>query len=100
MPSHPDDDERLLGRLQAGDQHRTRGILRTKSRTTPPDGPATARPSPARADVNNGETAAVLGIHKAAASQHVRALRLKEIRSPAIGMLDDSDMSHAEEVDG
>ena len=43
-------------------------------------------------ELNNGETAAVLGIHKAAASnRYVRALRrLKEIRSPAIGMLDDS----------
>jgi RNA polymerase sigma-70 factor (ECF subfamily) len=46
-------------------------------------------------ELNNGETAAVLGIHKAAASQrYVRALRrLKEIRSPALGMLDDSDIS-------
>ena len=45
-------------------------------------------------ELNNGETAAVLGIHKAAASnRYVRALRrLKEIRSPALGMLDDSEM--------
>jgi RNA polymerase sigma-70 factor (ECF subfamily) len=46
-------------------------------------------------ELNNGETAAVLGIHKAAASnRYVRALRrLKEIRSPALGMLDDSEMT-------
>jgi RNA polymerase sigma-70 factor, ECF subfamily len=45
-------------------------------------------------ELNNGETAAVLGIHKAAASnRYVRALRrLREIRSPALGMLDDSGM--------
>ena len=45
-------------------------------------------------ELNNGETAAVLGIHKAAASnRYVRALRrLKEIRSPALGMLDDSEV--------
>ena len=38
-------------------------------------------------ELNNGETAAVLGIHKAAASnRYVRALRrLREIRSPALG---------------
>jgi RNA polymerase sigma-70 factor, ECF subfamily len=43
-------------------------------------------------ELNNGETAAVLGIHKSAASnRYVRALRrLKEIRSPNLGMLDDS----------
>ena len=43
-------------------------------------------------ELNNGETAAVLGIHKAAASnRYVRALRrLREIRSATIGMLDDS----------
>ncbi len=43
-------------------------------------------------ELNNGETAAVLGIHKAAASsRYVRALRrLREIRSPMLGMLDDS----------
>jgi RNA polymerase sigma-70 factor (ECF subfamily) len=43
-------------------------------------------------ELNNGETAAVLGLHKAAASnRYVRALRrLKEIRSPALGMLDDT----------
>jgi RNA polymerase sigma-70 factor, ECF subfamily len=43
-------------------------------------------------ELNNGETAAVLGIHKAAASnRYVRALRrLKDILSPAIGLLDDS----------
>jgi RNA polymerase sigma-70 factor (ECF subfamily) len=46
-------------------------------------------------ELNNGETAAVLGIHKAAASnRYVRALRrLKEIRSPALGMLDDSGLN-------
>ena len=46
-------------------------------------------------ELSNGETAAVLGIHKAAASnRYVRALRrLKEIRSPALGMLDDSEMT-------
>jgi RNA polymerase sigma-70 factor (ECF subfamily) len=43
-------------------------------------------------ELNNGEAAAVLGIHKAAASnRYVRALRrLKQIRSPALGMSDDS----------
>jgi RNA polymerase sigma-70 factor (ECF subfamily) len=43
-------------------------------------------------ELNNGETAAVLGIHKGAASnRYVRALRrLREIRSPLLGMLDDS----------
>jgi RNA polymerase sigma-70 factor, ECF subfamily len=43
-------------------------------------------------ELNNGETAAVLGIHKAAASnRYVRALRrLKDILSPALGLLDDS----------
>ncbi len=43
-------------------------------------------------ELNNNETAAVLGLHKAAASQrYVRALRrLKEILSPALGPLDDS----------
>lgn len=43
-------------------------------------------------ELNNGETAAVLGIHKAAASnRYIRALRrLKEILAPALGMLDDS----------
>jgi RNA polymerase sigma-70 factor, ECF subfamily len=42
-------------------------------------------------ELNNGETAAVLGIHKAAASnRYVRALRrLKELRSPSLGLLDD-----------
>ena len=46
-------------------------------------------------ELNNGETAAVLGIHKAAASnRYVRALRrLKEILAPAQGMLDDSGIS-------
>ncbi len=46
-------------------------------------------------ELTNSETAAVLGIHKSAASnRYVRALRrLKEIRSPALGMLDDSGMS-------
>jgi RNA polymerase sigma-70 factor (ECF subfamily) len=45
-------------------------------------------------ELNNGETAAVLGIQKAAASnRYVRALRrLREIRLPALGMLDDSGM--------
>jgi RNA polymerase sigma-70 factor (ECF subfamily) len=45
-------------------------------------------------ELTNGETAAVLGIHKAAASnRYVRALRrLKEIRSPALGTLDESDV--------
>jgi RNA polymerase sigma-70 factor (ECF subfamily) len=48
-------------------------------------------------ELNNGETAAVLGIHKAAASnRYVRALRrLKEILAPALGMLDDSGISPA-----
>jgi RNA polymerase sigma-70 factor (ECF subfamily) len=43
-------------------------------------------------ELNNNETAAVLGIHKAAASnRYVRALRrLKEILAPALGLLDDS----------
>jgi RNA polymerase sigma-70 factor (ECF subfamily) len=43
-------------------------------------------------ELNNSETAAVLGIHKAAASnRYVRALRrLKDILSPALGLLDDS----------
>jgi RNA polymerase sigma-70 factor (ECF subfamily) len=46
-------------------------------------------------ELNNGETAAVLGIHKAAASnRYVRALRrLKEILSPALGLLDDSGIT-------
>jgi RNA polymerase sigma-70 factor (ECF subfamily) len=41
-------------------------------------------------ELNNGETAAVLGIHKAAASnRYVRALRrLKEILSPTLGLMD------------
>jgi RNA polymerase sigma-70 factor (ECF subfamily) len=43
-------------------------------------------------ELSNGETAAVLGIHKGAASnRYVRALRrLREIRSPMLGTLDDS----------
>ena len=43
-------------------------------------------------ELNNNETAAVLGLHKAAASQrYVRALRrLKEILAPALGPMDDS----------
>ncbi len=43
-------------------------------------------------ELTNGETAAVLGIHKGAASnRYVRALRrLREIRSPTLGTLDDS----------
>ncbi len=42
-------------------------------------------------ELNNGETAAVLGLHKAAASnRYVRALRrLKVVLSPALGLLDD-----------
>ncbi len=46
-------------------------------------------------ELNNGETAAVLGLHKAAASnRYIRALRrLKEILAPALGMLDDSGTS-------
>ena len=45
--------------------------------------------------LSNEETAAVLGIRKSAASnRYVRALRrLKEIRSPALGTLDDSEIS-------
>jgi RNA polymerase sigma-70 factor (ECF subfamily) len=45
-------------------------------------------------ELSNGETAAVLGIQKAAASiRYVRALRrLKEVRSPALGLLDDTGM--------
>jgi RNA polymerase sigma-70 factor (ECF subfamily) len=41
--------------------------------------------------LNNSETAAVLGIHKAAASnRYVRALRrLKEILSPTLGLMDE-----------
>ena len=43
-------------------------------------------------ELSNGETAAVLGIHKAAASnRYVRALRrLKDLLSPALGLIDDS----------
>jgi RNA polymerase sigma-70 factor (ECF subfamily) len=46
-------------------------------------------------ELNNNETAAVLGIHKAAASnRYVRALRrLKDILAPALGLLDDSGNS-------
>jgi RNA polymerase sigma-70 factor (ECF subfamily) len=42
-------------------------------------------------ELSNGETAAVLGIHKAAASnRYVRALRrLKDHLSPALGLIDD-----------
>jgi RNA polymerase sigma-70 factor, ECF subfamily len=42
-------------------------------------------------ELNNNETAAVLGIHKAAASnRYIRALRrLKDLLSPALGLLDD-----------
>ena len=43
-------------------------------------------------ELNNSEAAAVLGLHKAAASnRYVRALRrLKEILSPALGLADGS----------
>jgi RNA polymerase sigma-70 factor (ECF subfamily) len=46
-------------------------------------------------ELNNNETAAVLGIHKAAASnRYVRALRrLKDILAPALGLRDDSGHS-------
>lgn len=46
-------------------------------------------------ELNNGEIATVLGIHKAAASnRYIRALRrLKDILAPALGMLDDSATS-------
>jgi RNA polymerase sigma-70 factor (ECF subfamily) len=46
-------------------------------------------------ELNNNETAAVLGIHKAAASnRYVRALRrLKDILAPALGLRDDSGYS-------
>jgi RNA polymerase sigma-70 factor, ECF subfamily len=46
-------------------------------------------------ELNNNETAAVLGLHKAAASnRYVRALRrLKEILAPALGLGDDSGAS-------
>jgi RNA polymerase sigma-70 factor, ECF subfamily len=46
-------------------------------------------------ELNNGETAAVLGIHKAAASnRYVRALRrLKEILAPMLGLGDGSEAS-------
>jgi RNA polymerase sigma-70 factor (ECF subfamily) len=46
-------------------------------------------------ELNNGDTAAVLGIHKAAASnRYVRALRrLKEILSPALEIWDDPGTS-------
>ena len=48
-------------------------------------------------ELNNGETATVLDIHKAAASiRYVRALRrLKDILSPALGLLGDSGISLA-----
>jgi RNA polymerase sigma-70 factor (ECF subfamily) len=44
-------------------------------------------------ELNNNETAAVLGLHKAAASQrYVRALRrLQEILSPALDPMGDSE---------
>jgi len=44
-------------------------------------------------ELNNSETAAVLGLHKAAASnRYVRALRrLKEILAPTLGLADDSE---------
>jgi RNA polymerase sigma-70 factor, ECF subfamily len=46
-------------------------------------------------ELNNSETAAVLGLHKAAASnRYVRALRrLKEILAPTLGLGDGSDAS-------
>jgi RNA polymerase sigma-70 factor (ECF subfamily) len=46
-------------------------------------------------ELNNNETAAVLGLHKAAASQrYVRALRrLKEILSPALDPMSESDIT-------
>jgi RNA polymerase sigma-70 factor (ECF subfamily) len=46
-------------------------------------------------ELSNSETAAVLGLHKAAASnRYVRALRrLKEILAPALGLGDDSGAS-------
>ena len=46
-------------------------------------------------ELNNSETAAVLGLHKAAASnRYVRALRrLKEILAPALGLGEDSGAS-------
>ena len=46
-------------------------------------------------ELNNSETAAVLGLHKAAASnRYVRALRrLKEVRAPTLGLGGDSDAS-------
>ena len=46
-------------------------------------------------ELNNNETAAVLGLHKAAASnRYVRALRrLKEILAPALGLGDESGAS-------
>ena len=48
-------------------------------------------------ELTNNETAAVLGIHKAAASnRYVRALRrLKVILSPALGLLDDPSTNPA-----
>jgi RNA polymerase sigma-70 factor, ECF subfamily len=48
-------------------------------------------------ELNNGETAAVLGLHKAAASQrYVRALRrLKDILAPVLGFLDDPGITPA-----
>jgi RNA polymerase sigma-70 factor (ECF subfamily) len=46
-------------------------------------------------ELNNSETAAVLGLHKAAASnRYVRALRrLKEVLAPTLGLDGDSDAS-------
>ena len=46
-------------------------------------------------ELNNSETAAVLGLHKAAASnRYVRALRrLKEVLAPTLGLGGDSDAS-------
>jgi RNA polymerase sigma-70 factor (ECF subfamily) len=48
-------------------------------------------------ELNNNETAAVLGIHKAAASnRYVRALRrLKEILSPTLGLVDEPGAGRA-----
>jgi RNA polymerase sigma-70 factor (ECF subfamily) len=48
-------------------------------------------------ELDNGETAAVLGIHKGAAiNRYIRALRrLKDILAPALGPLDDSGSTPA-----
>jgi RNA polymerase sigma-70 factor (ECF subfamily) len=48
-------------------------------------------------ELSNSETATVLGLHKAAASnRYVRALRrLKDVLAPTLGLLDDSGMTPA-----